>query len=211
MSPAASCRFRIFRDSRRMRFGLFCSPQSRQRRSRSGDRPGLPRLSRFQRRGRGARLSFELLGRASFHRLEPGLRHADAADGAGDAHQDAAARHRGDGAALAQSGAAGRAGGDARSGLRRPLRFRHRQGLPAQRVQGFPDRAGRGRGAFRGSDRDRSREPGRRARDFRITAASGISRTSWSSRRRRRRRIRRSGSPPAIRIRSAAPPRAASI
>ena len=53
------------------------------------------------------------------------------------AHDHAAARHRGDRAALAQSGAARRAGGDARSDLRRPARFRHRQGLPAQRVQGF--------------------------------------------------------------------------
>ena len=49
------------------------------------------------------------------------------------------------------------------------------------------------------------------ARAFRTTAASGISRTSWSSRRRRNSRIRRFGSPPAARIRSAAPPRAASI
>ena len=64
-----------------------------------------------------------------------------------------AARHRGDGAALAQSGAAGRAGGDARSGFRRPVRFRHRQRLPAQRIQGLRHCAGRGRGALRGSDR----------------------------------------------------------
>ena len=33
------------------------------------------------------------------------------------------------------------------------LRFRHRQGLPAQRIQGLPDRAGGGRSALRGSDR----------------------------------------------------------
>ena len=45
------------------------------------------------------------------------------------------------------------AGGDARSRLRRPLRFRHRQGLSAQRVQGLSNRAGRGRGAFRGGGR----------------------------------------------------------
>ena len=48
-------------------------------------------------------------------------------------------------------------------------------------------------------------------RASRTTAASGISRTSWSSRRRRKARIRRSGSPPAIRTRSSARPRAASI
>ena len=65
----------------------------------------------------------------------------------------AAARHRRDRAALAQSGAARRAGGDARPDLRRPARFRHRQGLPAQRVRGLPHSAGGGRGALRGIGR----------------------------------------------------------
>ena len=136
-----------------MKFGLFSSAQANSNDLPPGDRPGLSRLSRFQRRGRGARISVELSGRASFHRLEPGVGDLDAADGARHAHQDAAARLRGDGAALAQSGAARRAGGDARSDLRRPLRFRHRQRLPAQRVQGLSDRAGGGRGALRGGRR----------------------------------------------------------
>ena len=95
----------------------------------------------------------ELPGRASFHRLEPGLRHADAADRARHAHHDVAARHRRHRAALAQSGAARRAGGDARSDLRRPARFRHRQGLPPQRVRRLRHRRGGGRAAVRGIGR----------------------------------------------------------
>ena len=110
---------------------------------------GLSRLSRLQCRGRSARLSLELSGRASFHRLEPGVLDADAAHGACHAHDAAAARFGGDGAAVAQSGAARRTGGDARPDFRRPFRFRHRQGLSPQRVQRLSDRAGRGAGAFR--------------------------------------------------------------
>ena len=58
---------------------------------------------------------------------------------------DAAARHRGAGAALAQSGAACRASGDDRSPLRRPARFRRRQGLSPQRIRRLlrADRGGR--------------------------------------------------------------------
>ena len=126
------------------------------RRSWTGDRAGLPRLSRHGGRSRGAGLPLELPGRASLHRLESGLGDADAADGAGDAHHEIAARHGGDRAAVAQSGAARRAGGDPRSHLQRPVRFRHRQGIPAQRVRGLshPDRGGRTafRGIRRGDD-----------------------------------------------------------
>ena len=129
----------------------------------------------------------------------------------GDAHQDLAARLCGHRAAMAQSGFAGRAGGDARSGLRRPVRFRHRQGLSAQRVQRFSDRAGRGRGAVRGSHRGDDaglHEPGALSPTM---AGSGTSKTSWSSRRRRKSHIRRYGSPPPASPRSAARLRAASI
>ncbi len=62
-----------------MQFGLFASTQANSGDIRPRDRRGLPRLPRLQRRGRGARLSLQLPGRAPFHRLEPGLRHADAA------------------------------------------------------------------------------------------------------------------------------------
>ena len=213
----AAWRFRTFRgfdirehwqphEIRHFQFGA-----SQQRRSRSGNRAGLSRLSRLQRRSRGARLSLELSGRASLHRLEPGFGDADAAHGARHAHQDAAPRLGGDGAALAQSGAARRTGGDARSDFRRPLRFRHRQGLPAQRVQGLSDRAGGGRGAVRRGGRgDDARlyrahalfasRPLLAFRGYRRRAAAGATAASAILGRRRQRTPR-----------SAAPPRAASI
>ena len=65
-----------------MKFGLFTSAQANNNALRPGNRPGLSRLSRLQCRGRGARLSIELSGRASLHRLEPGVLDADAAHGA---------------------------------------------------------------------------------------------------------------------------------
>ena len=54
------------------------------------------------------------------------------------------------GAALAQSGAARRAGRDHRSAVRRPARIRRRQGLSRQRVRGLLHSDRRGRGALRG-------------------------------------------------------------
>ncbi len=119
-------------------------------------------------------------------------------------------RQLGDGAALAPSGAARRAGRDARRDVGRPARFRHRQGLPLQRVHGLQHPAGGGRRALRGGARGHHPAPGRRASASRTTASSGPSTTSWSSRRRRRSRIRRSGSRPAASRRSGAPRRAAS-
>ena len=64
-----------------------------------------------------------------------------------------AARHRGDRAALAQSGAAGRASGDAGSAVRRTAGFRHRQGLPLQRIRRLHRADGRSRRPLRGSHR----------------------------------------------------------
>ena len=132
-----------------MRFGLFCSPKADAPGFAPGNRARLPRLSRLQRGSRGARLSFQLLGRASFHRLEPGLRDADVAGRARHAH------HHACGSAprcwccpgtirccLAEQVAT------LDLHLRRPFRFRHRQGLSAQRVQRLPDRAGGSRGAL---------------------------------------------------------------
>ncbi len=136
-----------------MRFGLFGSAQAN-----SGDLPpesgqGFRDYLDLQRRGRGARLPLDVPGRASFHRLEPGFRDADAAHLRGDAHDHVARRFRRHRAAVAQSGSAGRAGRDARSRLRRPARFRHRQGLPAQRVHRLSDSAGGSRRALRGGAR----------------------------------------------------------
>ena len=124
-----------------MRFGLFGSAQAN-----SGDLPpetgqGFRDYLDFNVEAEALGFHSTLPGRAPFHRLEPGLRHADAADLPGDAHHHLARRFGRDRAAVAQSGAAGRAGGDARSRLRRPARFRHRQGLPAQRVHRVRDSA----------------------------------------------------------------------
>ena len=88
------------------------------RRKRSRFRPGLPRLHRLQRRGRGARLRVELRGRAPLHRLRAGVGEPQSADVGRGAHLDAAARHGRAGAAVAQSGAARRAGRDDRSPFR---------------------------------------------------------------------------------------------
>ena len=128
-------------------------PGERQR-SRCGYRPGLPRLHRFQRRGRSARLSQHLLGRAPFHRLVAGLGNAEPPDLPRGTHQDPAPRHGCHGSALAQSGAARRAGRDPRRTLRRPARFRDWQGLSPQRIHRLlhPKRGGRRavRGGLRG-------------------------------------------------------------
>ena len=128
-----------------MRFGLFGSATARHGGPDVDSGQGYKRIRRIQCRGRGARLSLDLPGRASFHRLRAGLREPVAAHLGGGADQDLAARHRGAGAALAQSGAARRAGRDHRSALRRPARFRRRQGLPPQRIRRLlrADRGGR--------------------------------------------------------------------
>ena len=123
------------------------------RRPRRRQRRRLQGLHRIRHRGRGARLSERVHRRASLHRLRPGLGDAEPAHLDRRAHAHAAARHRGDRAALAQSGAAGRTGGDGRSAVGRAAGFRHRQGLPAQRVRRLPHPDGGGRAALRGIDR----------------------------------------------------------
>ena len=167
-----------------MKFGLFGSAQAKRGGPDLDSGAGLPRLRRVQRRGRGARLRQHLRGRAPFHRLRPGLGEPQSADLGRGAHHDAAPRHRRDGAALAQSGAAGRAGGDHRSAVRRPARIRRRQGLSAQRVRGLLHPAGGGRRALRGGARADHQGVDLRASASRITASTGTSRTSSSSRRR---------------------------
>ncbi len=185
-----------------MRFALFCSPKA--------DAPGFAPET-----GQGFRdyidynieaeaLGFHstFVGRASFHRLDQVSATLEPADLARRAHHHLAARHRGHGAALAQSGAAGRAGGDPRPSIRRPARFRHRQGLPLQRVRGFSHaRRRRPTPASRNAIEVLTR-PGPRKSPFRIAGGTGISRTSSSSRRRRSSRTRRSGWAPAASARS---------
>ncbi len=91
-----------------MKFGLFGSAQAQRGGADLDSGAGLPRLHRLQCRGRGARLCVELRGRASLHRLRAGIGEPQSAHLGGGAHLDPAARHRRDGAAVAQSGAARR-------------------------------------------------------------------------------------------------------
>ena len=76
---------------------------------------------------------------------------SDPADLDRGAHPHVAARHRGHRLAVAQPGITGRTGGDPRSAVRRPARFRRRQGLPAQRIRRLRDAARGGREPVRGS------------------------------------------------------------
>ena len=122
-----------------MRFGLFCSPKA--------DAPGFRPET-----GRGFfdylefNVEAEALGFHSSFSVEhhfSGWNQVSSTlmllERACHAHDDVAAGHGGDRAAMAQSGVARRRGGDARSSLAWPSRSRHRQGLPAQRIQGLSD------------------------------------------------------------------------
>ena len=186
-----------------MKFGLFGSAQAQRGGPDLDSGQGFRDYIEYNVEAEALGYDCDLRGRASFHRLRPGFGEPQSADLARGAHQDAAARHRRHGAALAQSGAAGRAGRDHRPSVRRPARFRRRQGLSPQRVRQLLHPAGGGRRAVRGEPRADHRNRGRRTSASRITASTGISRTSSSSRRPRRSRIRRSGWRPAARIRSA--------
>ena len=176
-----------------MQFGLFGSAAAR-RHQRGGRRVrqqrGVSRLHRIQCRGRGARLSRHLRRRAPFHRLRPGLGDAQPADLARRAHPTAAARHRGDRAAVAQPGTAGRAGRDPRPAVRRPARFRHRQGLSLQRVRRVLRADGRGRRALR-------RMPRRDRQGVDLGRAVLASRALLAVRRHRRRAADRAEAAPA--------------
>ena len=169
-----------------MQFGLFGSAAARRGGPGIRQQRRVSRFHRIQHRGRGARISQHLCRRAPFHRLWPGLGDAQPVDLARRAHPLAAARHGGDRTALAQPGAAGRAGGDPRSALRGPARFRHRQGLPLQRVRRILRADGRGRRAVRRSPRRHRQGMDRRTSRFRIAADTGSSTISSSSRRPRR-------------------------
>ena len=122
-------------------------------------------------------------GRASFHRLRPGVGDAQPADLARGAHPTLRL-----GTAvmvlpwhnpvlLAEQAATHR------SAVRRPARIRRRQGLSPQRIRRLlhPDRGGRR--ALRGSARRHPQGVDLRTSASRITASTGISTTSWSSRR----------------------------
>ena len=126
----------------RQRAGAAWRPRRRQR-------GGVQGLRGVQRAGRGARLPELVRGRASLHRLRPDLGDAESPDVGRRAHLDAAPGHRGDGAPVAQPGAAGRAGRDHGPAVQRARRPRHRPGLPSQRVRRILRPDGRSRGALR--------------------------------------------------------------
>ena len=135
-----------------MRFGLFGGART-EIGDQVSDSHNLYRVRRLHLRGRGARLSQRLPGRAPFHRLRPGLGDAEFPDLSRRQDDDAAARHRGAGVALAQPGAARRAGRDPGPPVERPVRFRHRQGLSLGRVPRLLHPDGGGRGALSGDGR----------------------------------------------------------
>ena len=184
-----------------MRFGIFGSAQARTRWPRRGQRQRLPGLRRVQRRGRSPRLPQLLRRRASLHRLRPDLRDAESADLDRRADLHAAPGHRRHDAALAQPGAAGRAGRHARiccPTAGSTSASARATGTTSSPASAFPWRRPRRGSRSRWRSCSRRGPPRRRGR---ITASTGSSTTSSSSRPRRRSRTRRCGWAPA------APPR----
>ena len=141
-----------------MQFGLFGSAAARRGGPEFDSSEGFPRLHRIQYRGRGARLSQHLCRRAPFHRLWPGLGDAQPVDLARRAHPLAAARHGGHRAALAQPGAAGRAGRDPRSAC--PAAGSISASARAIATTSSPDSACRWKRPTRGSTRPRRHPQG---------------------------------------------------
>ncbi len=187
-----------------MRFGLFGGARSRGG-GPQGDSTGYKRIYRLCMRGRKAGLPQRFHRRASFHRLRPGLRLAQPPELSRGAHRAYPARHGGRGAAVAQSRAGRRAGGDARSPVGRSARFRRRQGLSRLRVRRLL-RSARGgdRTLRRGDDghpqgvdrRGRALLASRRALAFRQCRGRARAGAAAAS--------ARSGSAPAARTRSGA-------
>ena len=172
---------------------------------------GLPSFHQLRDRGRKVRLFQRLPGRASFHRLRPGLGVLEPALLSGGAHRADPSRHRGRRAALAQPGAGRRGGGDPRSAVERPARFRRRQRLSAVRVFRLLHPAGRGDRALRRSDRRHPPGPGPARAGSPTAAPGGITTTSSSNPPRSSSRTRPFGSAPAAPSRSAAPRARATI
>ena len=102
-----------------MQFGLFGGARTK-RSVGLGGQPGLRELHRVRHRSRPAGLQAAVHGRAPLHRPGPGVGVDDGARLSRRAHRSHPARHRGGGAAVAQSGADRRAGRDARPAERRP-------------------------------------------------------------------------------------------
>src|SRR6516165_932962 len=116
-----------------MRFGLFGSATARHGGPDADSGQGYRQFVEYN-------VEAEALGYHSTFLVEPG-----AVDLGGGENQNAPPWHGGFGAAVAQSGAARRAGRDHRSSLRRPARFRRRQRLSAQRIRRLLHSDARGR------------------------------------------------------------------
>ena len=150
------------------------------------------------------------LVRAPSHRLEPGFRDLDAADRARHAHHHLAAWLRGDRSALHNPGAARRAGprrsipSPAAGSISASARATATTSSPAS--TSAPDEA---EPRFEELIEVMTKAFHVASAASRTTENSGASTTSWSNRRRRRSRIRRSGSQPAAKPRSAVVPRSA--
>ena len=136
-----------------MKFGLFGSAQAKRGGSDLDSGQGFRDYIEYNVEAEALGYDSTFVVEHHFTGLRPGVGEPQPADLGRGAHQDAAARHRRDRAALAQSGAAGRAGRDHRSAVRRPARIRRRQGLPPQRVRQLLHPAGGGRRALRGRPR----------------------------------------------------------
>ena len=121
-------------------------------------------------------------GGAPFHRRQSGFRLAEPAELPCRAHQPDPSRHRGRGAAVAQSGVVGRAGGDARPSVRWPVRLRRRQGLPGFGVRWLCIPKEEATERFEECDGRSSARLGIAAADSRTRASTGITTTSSSSR-----------------------------
>ena len=120
-----------------MRFGLFGSASARRGGAGIRQQRGISRFHRIQRGGGGARLSQHVRRGAPFHGIRSGLGHAESPHLARGAHEPPPSRHCGDGAAMAQPGAAGRTGRDARSPVRGRLDFGIGKGYRYNEFAGF--------------------------------------------------------------------------
>ena len=194
--------------SQTMRFGIFGSAQAKRGGPDVDSGAGFREFVDLNVEAEALGLSELVRGRASLHRLRPDLGDAEPADVGRRTDLDAPPGDRGHGAALAQPGAAGRAGRHHGPAVRGTDRFRDRPGLPPQRVRRLLH--SRWRSPRSASTKSAGRHDQgvdlRRSRG-RTTASTGSSTTSSSSRRPRRSRTRRCGWAPVVRRRSRRWPR----
>jgi len=164
-----------------LKFGLFGAPGAR--RPGRGQR-GLPRFHQYVGGRRGARFSSVFLVEHHFTGFGQVSASLNLLSYLAAPHREDPPRHRGRRPALAQSGTGRRRGGHPRSSVKRPARFRRRQGLSPLRIlpaSACPRRR-RPRASTRRSRSSARRGPARAGSP--MTANGGITTTSSSSRRR---------------------------